>query len=42
MANKYYYKDNNEEYILDINSYELTANITIESNKNTNIYIVQY
>jgi len=28
-------------YILDINSYELTANITIESNKNTNVYMVK-
>ena len=29
------------EYILDINSYELTANITVESNKNTNIYTIK-
>lgn len=29
------------QYILDINSYELTANITVESNKNTNIYVVE-
>ena len=27
--------------ILDINSYDLTANITIESNKNTNIYMIK-
>ena len=39
MSNKS--ADKIEKYILDINSYELTANITIESNKNTNIYIVQ-
>ena len=29
------------QYILDINSYDLTANITIESNKNTNIYMIK-
>ena len=29
------------EYILDINSYEATSNITIQSNKNTNIYMVK-
>lgn len=29
------------QYILDINSYELTSNITIESNKNTNVYEVK-
>jgi len=29
------------QYILDINSYELTSNITIESNKNTNVYMVK-
>ena len=29
------------QYILDINSYELTSNITVESNKNTNIYKVK-
>lgn len=33
--------DEIEKYILDINSYELTSNITIESNKNTNIYVVK-
>ena len=33
--------DEIKKYILDINSYELTANITIESNKNTNIYVAQ-
>ena len=33
--------DEIKNYILDINSYELTANITIESNKNTNVYIVK-
>lgn len=32
--------DKIEKYILGINSYELKANITIESNKNTNTYIV--
>lgn len=30
-----------EKYILDINSYELTANITIQSNKNSNTYIIK-
>ena len=30
-----------EQYILDINSYELTANITIESNKNTSKYLTK-
>ena len=29
------------QYILDINSYELTSNITIKSNKNTNIYLLK-
>jgi len=29
------------QYILDINSYDLIANITVESNKNANIYMVQ-
>ena len=29
------------QYILDINSYELTSKITIESNKNTNVYEVK-
>ncbi len=33
--------DEIKKYILDINSYELTANITIESNKNTNVYVAQ-
>lgn len=33
--------DEIEKYILDINSYELTANITIESNKNTNVYVTR-
>lgn len=33
--------DEIEKYILDINSYELTANITIESNKNTNVYVTK-
>lgn len=33
--------DEIEKYILDINSYELTANITIESNKNTNEYVIK-
>ena len=32
--------DKIEKYILGINSYELKANITIESNKNSNTYIV--
>ena len=32
--------DKIEKYILGINSYEIKANITIESNKNTNNYIV--
>ena len=27
--------------ILDMNSYELTANITIESNKNSNVYVIK-
>ena len=27
--------------ILDMNSYELIANITIESNKNTNVYVIK-
>lgn len=39
MSNKS--ADEIEKYILDINSYELTANITIESNKNTNEYVVK-
>jgi len=39
MSNKS--ADEIEKYILDINSYELTANITVESNKNTNVYLVQ-
>ena len=39
MSNKS--ADEIEKYILDINSYELTANITVESNKNTNIYIIK-
>ncbi len=39
MSNKS--ADEIEEYILDINSYELTANITIESNKNRNIYVAK-
>ncbi len=39
MSNKS--ADEIEKYILDINSYELTANITIESNKNTNIYVTR-
>ena len=29
------------KYILDINSYNLTANITVQSNKNTNSYIIK-
>lgn len=29
------------EYILDINSYEAQASITVESNKNTNIYTIK-
>ena len=33
--------DKIEKNILDINSYELTANITIESNKNTNVYEIK-
>lgn len=33
--------DEIEKYILDINSYELTANITIEANKNTNVYVIK-
>lgn len=33
--------DEIEKYILDINSYELTSNITIESNKNTNVYVTK-
>ena len=39
MSNKS--ADEIKEYILDINSYELTANITIESNKNRNIYVAK-
>ncbi len=31
--------DEIEKYILDINSYELVANITVQSNKNTNVYV---
>ena len=30
-----------KQYILDINSYELTADITVESNKNRNSYIIK-
>ena len=30
-----------EKYILDINSYELIANIEIQSNKNKNVYIIK-
>ena len=33
--------DQIKKYILDINSYELTADITVESNKNTNSYIMK-
>lgn len=33
--------DQIKKYILDINSYELIANITIESNKNKNSYIMK-
>ena len=33
--------DQIKKYILDINSYELTADITVESNKNTNSYIIK-
>ncbi len=33
--------DKIEEYILDIDSYELTSNVTIESNKNTNVYVMK-
>lgn len=29
------------QYILDISSYNVTANVTVESNKNTNIYVMQ-
>ncbi|MDO5556416.1 MAG: hypothetical protein Q4G09_07480 [Clostridia bacterium] len=32
--------DEIKEYILDINSYEANETITVESNKNTNIYVV--
>lgn len=39
MSNKS--ADEIEKYILDINSYELIANITIESNKNTNVYVTK-
>lgn len=39
MSNKS--ADEIEKYILDINSYELTANVTIEANKNTNIYVTR-
>ena len=39
MSNKS--ADEIEKYILDINSYELTSNITIETNKNTNIYVIK-
>lgn len=39
MSNKS--ADEIEKYILDINSYEVTANITIESNKNTNEYVIK-
>ena len=33
--------DQIKKYILDINSYDLTANITVQSNKNTNSYIIK-
>ena len=33
--------DQIKKYILDINSYELTADITVESNKNTNSYVMK-
>ena len=33
--------DQIEKYILDINSYKVTANITVVSNKNTNSYIIK-
>ena len=33
--------DQIKEYILDINSYELIADITVESNKNTNSYVMK-
>ncbi len=39
MSNKS--ADEIKKYILDINSYELTSNITIKSNKNTNVYMVK-
>ncbi len=39
MSNKS--ADEIEKYILDINSYELTSNITIQTNKNTNIYVIK-
>ena len=39
MSNKS--ADQIKKYILDINSYELIANITVESNKNTNSYIIK-
>ncbi len=39
MSNKS--ADEIANYILDINSYELTANVTIESNKNTNVYVMK-
>ena len=39
MSNKS--ADEIEKYILDINSYELTAEINIESNKNTNLYMIK-
>ena len=39
MSNKS--ADEIEKYILDINSYEATASITVESNKNRNIYVAK-
>lgn len=39
MSNKS--ADEIEKYILDINSYEATASITVESNKNTNVYVTK-
>lgn len=39
MSNKS--ADEIEKYILDINSYEATASITVESNKNRNVYVAK-
>ena len=39
MSNKS--ADEIEKYILDINSYEATVSITVESNKNRNVYVAK-